>query len=165
MQAELAEGTFPFRQELEDIHLNIERRLTELAGPVGGKLHTGRSRNDQIALDERLYLREIIDRWPTTGCEKSRRALLARAEEHVGAAMPGYTHLQRAQPVLLAHHLLAYVFMLQRDRERFADCAARATTCCPSARPPSRAPPSPSTARPSRAIWASPRPPPTAWTR
>jgi argininosuccinate lyase len=124
VQAELAAGTFPFRQELEDIHLNIERRLTELAGPVGGKLHTGRSRNDQIALDERLYLREIIA-LADEGVRQVQAALLARAEEHVGAAMPGYTHLQRAQPILLAHHLLAYVFMLQRDRERLADCARR----------------------------------------
>jgi argininosuccinate lyase len=124
VQAEFAAGTFPFRQELEDIHLNIERRLTELAGPVGGKLHTGRSRNDQIALDERLYLREIIA-LADEGVRQVQAALLARAEEHVGAAMPGYTHLQRAQPILLAHHLLAYVFMLQRDRERLADCARR----------------------------------------
>jgi argininosuccinate lyase len=124
VQAELAEGRFPFRQELEDIHLNIERRLTELAGPVGGKLHTGRSRNDQIALDERLYLREIIA-LAGGGVRDVQAVLIARAEEHLGAPMPGYTHLQRAQPVLLAHHLLAYVFMLQRDRERLADCARR----------------------------------------
>jgi argininosuccinate lyase len=124
VQTELAEGRFPYRQELEDIHLNIERRLTELAGPVGGKLHTGRSRNDQIALDERLYLREIIA-LADDGVREVQAALLARAEEHLGAPMPGYTHLQRAQPILLAHHLLAYVFMLQRDRERFADCARR----------------------------------------
>ncbi len=124
VQTELAEGRFPFRQELEDIHLNIERRLTELAGPVGGKLHTGRSRNDQIALDERLYLREIIA-LADGGVRDVQAALIARAEEHLAAPMPGYTHLQRAQPVLLAHHLLAYVFMLQRDRERLADCARR----------------------------------------
>ena len=124
VQAELAEGRFPFRQELEDIHLNIERRLTELAGPVGGKLHTGRSRNDQIALDERLYLRETIT-LADRGLRDVQAALIARAEEHLDAPMPGYTHLQRAQPVLLAHHLLAYVFMLQRDRERLADCARR----------------------------------------
>ena len=124
VQTELAEGRFPFRRELEDIHLNIERRLTELAGPVGGKLHTGRSRNDQIALDERLYLRDILDH-VDAGVQAVQAALLARAEEHLGAPMPGYTHLQRAQPVLLAHHLLAYVFMLQRDRDRFRDCARR----------------------------------------
>jgi argininosuccinate lyase len=124
VHAELAEGRFPFRRELEDIHLNIERRLTELAGPVGGKLHTGRSRNDQIALDERLYLREILGH-VDAGLQAVQAALIARAEEHLGTPMPGYTHLQRAQPVLLAHHLLAYVFMLQRDRERFRDCARR----------------------------------------
>jgi argininosuccinate lyase len=122
---ELESGRFVFRPELEDIHTNIERRLTELCGPVGGKLHTGRSRNDQIALDERLYLRDAagdVDE----GLRRSQAALVERAEQTVTAAMPGYTHLQRAQPVVLAHHLLAYVFMLQRDRERFAQCRARA---------------------------------------
>ncbi len=122
--AELERGTFPFRQELEDIHMNIERRLTELAGPVGGKLHTGRSRNDQIALDERLYLRDVLGR-VADGVSETQRALLERAEEHLDCWVPGYTHLQRAQPVLLAHHLLAYVFMLARDRERFGDCLGR----------------------------------------
>jgi argininosuccinate lyase len=122
--AELESGSFPFRPELEDIHMNIERRLIELAGPVGGKLHTGRSRNDQIALDERLYLREILGH-VDEGLAEAQRALLARAEQHLDARMPGYTHLQRAQPVLLAHHLLAYVFMLARDRDRFRECRAR----------------------------------------
>src|SRR5262249_47967513 len=116
--AELERGTFAFKTELEDIHMNIERRLIDLVGPVGGKLHTGRSRNDQIALDERLYLRDIIRR-VDHGIAATQRALVARAEEHADCPMPGYTHLQRAQPVLLAHHLLAYVFMLARDRERF----------------------------------------------
>ncbi len=122
--AELESGGFPFRRELEDIHMNIERRLIELAGPVGGKLHTGRSRNDQIAVDERLYLRDVL-RHLDDGLSEAQRALLGRAEEHPDCCMPGYTHLQRAQPVLLAHHLLAYVFMLARDRERFMDCRAR----------------------------------------
>jgi len=122
--AELESGAFPFRQELEDIHMNIERRLIELAGPVGGKLHTGRSRNDQIALDERLYLRDVL-RHVDDGIADVQRALLGRAEEHLDCWMPGYTHLQRAQPVLLAHHLLAYVFMLARDRERLLVCRAR----------------------------------------
>ncbi len=122
--AELAEGRFPFRRELEDIHMNVERRLIELAGPVGGKLHTGRSRNDQIALDERLYLRDVIARVDEAAREVQ-AALLDRAEEQLGVAMPGYTHLQRAQPVLLAHHLLAYVAMLQRDRDRLRDGQAR----------------------------------------
>jgi argininosuccinate lyase len=124
VRTELAGGTFPFRRELEDIHMNVERRLVELAGPVGGKLHTGRSRNDQIALDERLYLREIIEHVDVALVEVE-RALVAQAEKHRETPMPGYTHLQRAQPVLLAHHLLAYVFMLERDRARFRDCHAR----------------------------------------
>ncbi len=121
---ELTAGTFPFRPELEDIHMNIERRLQEKVGAVGGKLHTGRSRNDQIALDERLYLRDVIGRIDR-GLREVQSALIRRAEEHLGVPMPGYTHLQRAQPVLLSHHLLAYVFMLQRDRERLRDCLGR----------------------------------------
>jgi argininosuccinate lyase len=125
VRGELEAGTFPFRPELEDIHMNIERRLQELVGEVGGKLHTGRSRNDQIALDERLYLREVVAR-TRGGLRRVQQALVDRAGETAEAPMPGYTHLQRAQPVLLAHHLLAYVFMLQRDRERLAACAARA---------------------------------------
>ena len=125
VRAELEGGTFRFRPELEDIHTNVERRLVELVGDVGGKLHTGRSRNDQIALDERLYLREAIAR-TVAALRAAQEALLARAAETVEAPMPGYTHLQRAQPIVLAHHLLAYVFMLARDRERFAGCARRA---------------------------------------
>jgi argininosuccinate lyase len=125
VREEIEGGRFPFRQELEDIHTNVERRLIELVGPVGGKLHTGRSRNDQIALDERLYLRETIDH-VDAGVREVQEALADRAEEHLGAPMPGYTHLQRAQPVLLSHHLLAYVSMLERDRARFADARARA---------------------------------------
>ena len=104
--------------------MNIERRLIEIAGPVGGKLHTGRSRNVQIALDERLYLRDVLGD-VDAALVAVQSALLAQAEKHREAAMPGYTHLQRAQPVLLAHHLLAYVAMLDRDRERFADCGRR----------------------------------------
>jgi argininosuccinate lyase len=121
---ELETDAFTFRPELEDIHTNVERRLIELIGPVGGKLHTGRSRNDQIALDERLYLREVIAAM-REGVRAVQQTLVDRASESVDVAMPGYTHLQRAQPVLLAHHLLAYVFMLERDRERLADCATR----------------------------------------
>ena len=124
VRAELESGRFTFRRELEDIHMNIERRLIEIAGPVGGKLHTGRSRNDQIALDERLYLRDVLGD-VDAALVAVQSALLAQAEKHREAAMPGYTHLQRAQPVLLAHHLLAYVAMLDRDRERFADCGRR----------------------------------------
>ena len=121
---EMETGTFPFRPELEDIHTNIERRLIELAGPVGGKLHTGRSRNDQIALDERLYLREVLAA-TREGLRHAQHALVERAAHGLDVAMPGYTHLQRAQPVLLAHHLLAYVSMLERDRQRLTDCATR----------------------------------------
>jgi argininosuccinate lyase len=124
VRAEIESGRFPFRRELEDIHMNVERRLIELAGPVGGKLHTGRSRNDQIALDERLYLRDIIGH-VDVGVRGTQAALIHLAGEHLDDPMPGYTHLQRAQPVLLAHYLLAYVFMLARDRERFRGCAAR----------------------------------------
>jgi len=122
---EIEQGTFPYRQELEDIHMNVERRLIELVGAVGGKLHTGRSRNDQIALDERLYVKDAIDD-VVDGLRRAQQALIARAEQALDQPMPGYTHLQRAQPVLLAHHLLAYVFMLQRDRGRFAGCRDRA---------------------------------------
>jgi argininosuccinate lyase len=125
VRAELAGGTFPFRPELEDIHMNVERRLQELAGEVGGKLHTGRSRNDQIALDERLYLKDVLAR-TGEGLRRVQDALVTRAAETIELPLPGYTHLQRAQPIVLAHHLLAYVFMLQRDRERFADCGGRA---------------------------------------
>ncbi|MEX2147665.1 MAG: argininosuccinate lyase [Candidatus Rokuibacteriota bacterium] len=127
VRAELEAGTFRFRPELEDIHMNIERRVQELAGEPGGKLHTGRSRNDQIALDERLYLKDVVAR-TRAALHAVQAALLARAAETTDAAMPGYTHLQRAQPIVLGHHLLAYVFMLQRDRDRFADCARRADT-------------------------------------
>jgi len=122
---ELDDGRFVFTPADEDIHMAVERRLTELVGPLGGKLHTGRSRNDQVALDLRLWLRAecaAVD----AALAGLQRALVAVAERHADAVMPGYTHLQRAQPVLLAHHLLAYHAMLARDRGRFADCAARA---------------------------------------
>ena len=122
---ELASGAFPFRPELEDIHMNVERRLQELVGEIGGKLHTGRSRNDQIALDERLYLKDVLAR-ADDGLRRVQETLVARAAETVEVPLPGYTHLQRAQPIVLAHHLLAYVFMLQRDRGRFEDCGRRA---------------------------------------
>jgi argininosuccinate lyase len=125
---ELETGRFPYRIELEDIHMNIERRLIEKVGTVGGKLHTGRSRNDQIAVDMRLWLRAEIDAI-RTALRDVQRALLEQAERHRDCPMPGYTHLQRAQPVLLAHHLLAYVFMLDRDRERLADARRRLDVC------------------------------------
>jgi argininosuccinate lyase len=108
----------------EDIHMAIEHRLIQMLGERGGKLHTARSRNDQISLDERLYLRRTVG-----GIQKRIRqfqsVLVTCAARHAAVIMPGYTHLQRAQPVLLAHHLLAYVSMLERDHERFADCFKR----------------------------------------
>jgi len=125
VQAELAGGSFPFDAGDEDIHMAIERRLTELAGPVGGRLHTARSRNDQVATDVALYTRERARAaWEAVG--ELMAALLARAEEHLDWPLPGYTHLQRAQPVYLSHHLLAYFWMLARDRERFAFAARQA---------------------------------------
>jgi argininosuccinate lyase len=119
VELELREGRFPFEPDDEDIHMAIERRLTEIAGPVGGRLHTARSRNDQVVTDLAMYTRE---RCAAAGVAISglMAALLARAEEHADWPMPGYTHLQRAQPVYLGHHLLAYFWMLARDRARFA---------------------------------------------
>jgi argininosuccinate lyase len=122
---ELDRGRFAFQAADEDIHMAVERRLTELIGPLGGKLHTGRSRNDQVALDLRLWLRaecEAMD----AALAGLQRALVRLARRHRNALLPGYTHLQRAQPILLAHHLLAYREMLARDRARFADCRDRA---------------------------------------
>ncbi len=119
LETELREERFPFDGEDEDIHMAIERRLTELVGPVAGRLHTARSRNDQVATDMAMYTREqAVAAQRALG--ELMAALLARAEEHIDWAMPGYTHLQRAQPVYLGHHLLAYFWMLARDRERFA---------------------------------------------
>jgi argininosuccinate lyase len=117
--AELAAGSFAFLADDEDIHMAIERRLTEIAGPVGGKLHTARSRNDQVATDVAMFVREAAEAAQQALGELA-GVLLARAEEHLDWPMPGYTHLQRAQPVYLGHHLLAYVWMFLRDRERFA---------------------------------------------
>src|ERR1700744_2535020 len=120
---ELDQGSFPFRDDDEDIHMAIERRLTELVGPVGGKLHTARSRNDQVATDVAMYTRQAA-RAAQAAVERAMEVLLRRANEHMDWPMPGYTHLQRAQPVYLGHHLLAYFWMLSRDRVRF-DFAAR----------------------------------------
>jgi argininosuccinate lyase len=125
IRQEIERGEFEFRDELEDIHMAVEARLIEKIGEAGRKLHTARSRNDQIALDMRLYVKEAIG--GTTGRIKElQRALLDQAESNIRAVMPGYTHLQAAQPVLLAHHLLAYFEMFQRDIERFEDCLERA---------------------------------------
>jgi argininosuccinate lyase len=116
---ELETGGFRFDADDEDIHMAIERRLTEIVGPVGGRLHTARSRNDQVVTDLAMYTRERSAA-AQGAITTLMAALLERAEEHLDWAMPGYTHLQRAQPVYLSHHLLAYFWMLQRDRERFA---------------------------------------------
>lgn len=124
VEKEIEQGKFPFDTALEDIHLNIERRLIEKIGEVGGKLHTARSRNDQVALDLRLYLREEVQEVQEL-IKRLQGVLVEQAEANLETIMPGYTHLQRAQPVLLAHHLLAYVEMLGRDRERLADCLRR----------------------------------------
>jgi argininosuccinate lyase len=124
VKKELDDGRFTFLPSDEDIHMAIERRLTELIGPLGGKLHTGRSRNDQVALDIRLYLREHLDAL-IKRCVEFQRALVAKAKAHLAVPMPGYTHLQRAQPVLFAHHLLAYVEMIERDKGRLRDARAR----------------------------------------
>ena len=118
VERELAEGTFPFADGDEDIHMAIERRVTELAGRVGGKLHTARSRNDQVATDVAMFVRAHA----AAAAERSAglsRTLIGLAEAHLDWPMPGYTHLQRAQPVYLSHHLLAYCWMLIRDRDRF----------------------------------------------
>jgi argininosuccinate lyase len=124
IKEELAQGRFEFKPELEDIHMSIEARLIEKVGKVGGKLHTARSRNDQIALDLRLFVKEATTN-TINGVNGLQRALVALAEANKKVIVPGYTHLQPAQPVLLAHHLLAYFEMLQRDAERFGDCRKR----------------------------------------
>jgi argininosuccinate lyase len=122
VEAELRDGSFPFAADDEDIHMAVERRLTELAGPVGGRLHTARSRNDQVATDVALFVREAAIA-SGVGIRALMTALVDAAERHLDWPMPGYTHLQRAQPVYLSHHLLAYVWMLERDRARLAFAA------------------------------------------
>jgi argininosuccinate lyase len=122
--AEIAEGRFEFSLELEDIHMNIEDRLIKKIGPVGGKLHTARSRNDQVALDLRMYLRDEI--MEIDGLLKAlQKVLVTLADKDRDTVLPGYTHLQRAQPVLFGHHLLAYYEMFERDRGRLRDCFGR----------------------------------------
>ncbi|MBE9606549.1 argininosuccinate lyase [Acetobacteraceae bacterium H6797] len=122
--AEIEAGEFTFSEALEDIHMNVEARLTERIGEAGKRLHTGRSRNDQVALDMRLWVRDAIDGIDGQIADLM-RALVDRADEHAATVMPGFTHLQPAQPTTLGHHLLAYVEMLGRDRARLADCRAR----------------------------------------
>jgi argininosuccinate lyase len=126
--SEIEAGTFPFRVELEDIHLNIEQRLTEIVGEAGKRVHTGRSRNDQVAVDFRLWVRDQCDA-AVAGLTALMRAFVAQAEAGADWVMPGFTHLQTAQPVTWGHHMLAYVEMLARDRGRFADARARMNEC------------------------------------
>ena len=125
VEEELASGTFAFAPTDEDIHTAVERRVTEIAGATGAKLHTGRSRNDQVALDLRLYLRRE-GAVQMARIHELQSVLVRRAEEANDVYLPGYTHLQRAQPVLLAHHLLAHFWALGRDLDRWRDCLARA---------------------------------------
>ncbi len=117
-------GDFEWSEALEDVHMNIEARLTDAIGEAGKRLHTGRSRNDQVALDVRLWVRDAIDGL-SEQVRDVMRAMVARAEEHAGTVMPGFTHLQPAQPTTFGHHLLAYVEMLSRDLSRLADCRRR----------------------------------------
>ena len=127
IREEIEAETFPWREELEDIHMNIERRLYETVGDVAGKLHTARSRNDQVATDVRLYVKEVIDE-ALQAIHDLRAAFVAKASENLGVVMPGYTHVQRAQPVLFAHHMLAYYEMLGRDAERMRRARETADT-------------------------------------
>ena len=124
ISGEIEAGEFPFREEFEDIHMNVEARLTELIGPAAGRLHTARSRNDQVALDLRLWVRDACDR-TIAQIQALQRALLAQADAHADALMPGFTHLQPAQPVTFGHHMMAYVEMFGRDAERFRNARAR----------------------------------------
>jgi argininosuccinate lyase len=127
VELELSDGSFAFAPTDEDIHTAIERRITEIAGPAGAKLHTGRSRNDQVALDLRLYVRRE-GREQVARITALQEVLLRRAGDTTEVAIPGYTHLQRAQPVLLAHHLLAHFWALARDVDRWRDCLGRVDT-------------------------------------
>jgi argininosuccinate lyase len=124
IKSEIESGSFVFSAEREDIHMNIEARLAELIGPAAGRLHTARSRNDQVATDLRLWVRGAIQRLDTA-MRELQRALIDRAEAEAATVMPGYTHLQIAQPVTFGHHLMAYVEMIGRDRGRLADCRRR----------------------------------------
>ena len=126
--SEIEAGTFSFNRALEDIHMNVESRLSELIGPAAGRLHTARSRNDQVATDFRLWIRDTIDALDAA-LAGYQRALAEKALANAATVMPGFTHLQTAQPVTFGHHLLAYVEMAARDRGRFADARARLNEC------------------------------------
>jgi argininosuccinate lyase len=128
VQAEIEAGSFTFARALEDIHMNVESRLREIVGPAAGRLHTARSRNDQVATDMRLWVRDTLDALDAQAADLQ-RALAEAALRHAGTVMPGFTHLQSAQPVTFGHHLLAYVEMLGRDRGRFRDARARLNEC------------------------------------
>jgi len=125
---EIETGTFTFKRSLEDIHMNVEARLKEIIGEPGGRLHTGRSRNDQVANDFKLWVRDAIDQMDVA-MQAMQAALIDQAEAHSASAMPGFTHMQIAQPVTLGHHLLAYVEMLGRDRSRLMDGRKRMNEC------------------------------------
>ncbi|TPQ52830.1 argininosuccinate lyase [Prosthecomicrobium hirschii] len=126
--SEIESGTFEFKRSLEDIHMNVESRLAELIGPAAGRLHTARSRNDQVAVDIKLWVRDTLDHIDGQIADLM-TALAERAAEHAGTVMPGFTHLQSAQPVTFGHHMLAYVEMLARDRGRMRDARARLNEC------------------------------------
>ncbi len=128
IEAELADGSFPFDPALEDIHMNVEARLADLIGEDAGRLHTARSRNDQVATDFKLWVRDAIDR-TDVGLKAFQQALVAQAGEHADTIMPGFTHMQGAQPVTFGHHMMAYYEMARRDRARLADCRERLNEC------------------------------------
>ncbi|MCY3702100.1 MAG: argininosuccinate lyase [Rhodospirillales bacterium] len=128
VETEIASGAFSWSDELEDIHMHVEHRLTEISGPAGKRLHTARSRNDQVATSMRLWVRDTLDQLDA-GLRALQSALLDHADRHAGSVMPGFTHLQPAQPVTLGHHLLAYVEMLDRDRGRIRDARDRLNEC------------------------------------
>jgi argininosuccinate lyase len=128
VHSEIEAGTFTFSRALEDIHMNVESRLAEIVGPDAGRLHTARSRNDQVALDFRLWIRDTIDQLDAQ-LRELQKALAGRALDHAGSVMPGFTHLQSAQPVTFGHHLMAYVEMLGRDRSRLLDARKRLNEC------------------------------------
>ena len=156
-------GEFDFSIALEDIHMNIEARLSAAIGEAGKRLHTGRSRNDQVALDIRLYLRdEIVE--IGTYLDLLIDALLTQAEEHIDVIMPGFTHLQTAQPILFSHHLLAYVEMFKRDKGRLEDCLKRVNVL-PLGAGALAGTTSPSTARMWPSSWTSRPSPATRWTQ
>ncbi|HEY9162982.1 MAG TPA: lyase family protein, partial [Magnetovibrio sp.] len=128
IEGEIKAGRFAFSRALEDIHMNVETRLREIVGDAAGRLHTARSRNDQVATDVKLWVRDALDGLDSA-LQDLQTVLIDRAEEHAASVMPGFTHLQAAQPVTLGHHLLAYCEMIARDRSRIKDCRARLNEC------------------------------------